>query len=507
MAQKSLNASKWKIPQINLSLDYHVIVIGAGIAGLTAAALLAKCGYRPLVIEQHNLVGGYCSSWKRHITHNQKHISFTFDAGVQDISGLGERSPLNNLFNKLGIKNTIEWKNVEHGYWSKNKTIHAGSNYKTYINNLSKAFPKEAASIQIFFAEIYKVYQELYADIEKTGGIPIPPTDTEDLLMWPEQHPHAAKWINQPFKSMLDSFIKDDQLKKILTTLSEYITDEPETLTVKDMVPLYGYYFNGGFYPKGGAQELSNTLAKTIKEHGGKILLKTEVENILAPQGKVTGVKTIAGDVFHVPIVLANGDIVKTLTELVPKASLSSKYTEKIRGMKRGPTALLISLGLKTVPKLPARVFIEDFGIGNPAVIDDSIASKGYAPMTILYLLPEKDAAQWIANAPNYEDKKNNAYEIIIRTIERTIWPEIRANIIFKEIATPETFKRYAGTLHGNIYGTARNEVRPHIKSPIEGLFLIGAGTQAGAGIEAVVVSGTHAANLIIQGQKFIQEV
>jgi len=481
-------------------LNQQIIIIGAGIGGLSAAALLAKHGFKPIIIEQHNIVGGYCSSWKRTIRHNNKKITFTFDAGVQDISGLGSNGPLNNLLNKLNIKDSIEWKRVKHGYWCKNEIIHAGSNYKTYIKNLSKRFPKEASSIQAFFDKMNLIYHELYYDVKKTGGIPIPPTNTKDLLMWPEQHPHAAKWINQPFKSILDSYLKDNELKDILTTLSEYITNEPETVSVKDMAPLFGYYFDGGFYPKGGAQKLSNVLAKTIKKYGGKIFLKTKVEEIILEKGKVTGIKTNTGDIFYAPIVIANCDIVKTLTKIIPTAKLPQTYTNKVKNMKRGPTAFLISLGLKTIPKnLPARIFTKDFGVGNPAVIDDSIATKNYAPLTILYLLPEKEANLWNPDNKNYKEKKEVIYNKIINNIEKTIWPEIRENIIFKEIATPSTFKKYTGAIHGNIYGATRKGWKPNTKSPIDGLFLVGAGTQTGAGIEAVVVSGTHAANLIIK--------
>ncbi|HBM90710.1 MAG TPA: hypothetical protein DD400_02370, partial [Rhodospirillaceae bacterium] len=291
----------------------------------------------------------------------------------------------------------------------------------------------------------------------------------------------------------------------LLSTLSEYITDTPQNLLVEDMAPLFGYYFDGGYYPIGGAQCLANLLAKKIIENGGDIRLNTKAEKILLEDGRVTGVLSSEGTSYFAPLVISNGDVVSTLLELVGKEHLPSHYAQKIINLNRGPSAILLSLGLtKTLP-LPARVFIHqnhlEFGIGNPSVIDSSLAPLGHSAVTILCLLSESASKDWHNCGEAYTQQKEAFAEKLLCAVEDSVIPDIRQHIVYKEMATPKTFLSFTKAKNGNIYGAARNAWRPELKSPISGLILVGAGTKTGAGIEAVVVSGTHAADLISQGQ------
>ncbi len=85
--------------------EYDVAIVGAGVGGLSCGALLAKRGLKVLVVEQHYLAGGYCTSFPR-----KGHS--TFDAGVHDISGLGPKGPVRFLLRELGIEKTLEFKRM-----------------------------------------------------------------------------------------------------------------------------------------------------------------------------------------------------------------------------------------------------------------------------------------------------------------------------------------------------------------------------------------------------------
>ena len=81
-----------------------------------------------------------------------------------------------------------------------------------------------------------------------------------------------------------------------------------------------------------------------------------------------------------------------------------------------------------------------------------------------------------------------------------TVIPHLRQHILYRQTASPKTFSRYARTRNGNIYGAARGQWCPAVKSPVPGLLLVGGGCQDGPGIEAVVLSGMRAASLLSGG-------
>ena len=494
----------WGIPALGAwprdDMCHHVIVVGAGIGGLSAAALLATRGLKVLVVEAHDRPGGYCSSWRRTLRRDDQVMNFVFDAGVQDISGLGPGGPLRILLDQLGAQGRLDWRRVRHLYVQDGLRLDVPATAAALAAHLSDLFPGEASGIAAFFAEIETVYDDLYADIELTGGVPMPQTTPDARLSWPVRHPIGWKWLHRPFHELLDQFLIDDRLKRLLTTLSDYVTEMPERLLVREMAPLFGYYFNGGYYPAGGSQRLADVLHTVIEANRGLVLLRTRVAGILTDSGRIAGVTTANGAVHRAPLVIANGDVVTALTELLGGADLPSRYAARVRTLRRGPSAVLVSLALDTLPDLPARVIVHErgvtVGIGNPSTIDSSLAPPDHAAVTLLGLLSEADGATWGVDTPDYEDRKRR-HAAQLMDIAETVIPGLHQRCLYRQVATPTTFARYASTRNGNIYGAARGQWCPAIKSPVPGLLLVGAGGPNGAGIEAVVVSGMTAANLI----------
>ncbi len=480
----------------------QVVIIGAGIGGLTAGALLAQRGLDVLVLEAHSQPGGACTSWRRRVIRDGRVLTYVFDAGVQDISGVVNRGPLCQLFRSLDAETRLRWLRVRHHYVRDGLHLTVPENAASWVHSLGTAFPRDRAGIVAFFAEMEAIYRELYLDIEHTGGVPVAPADAEGRVRWAERRPHAGRWLHRPFAELLDHHLSEPRLKALLTTLSDYLTDEPSRLSVGDMAPLYGYYFDGGYYPAGGAQRLPDTLTEIITEHGGQVRLRSPVTRIVIENGRVAGVETACGRRVPASVVIAGSDVRTILETMVGRTVLPRRYAARLRALARGPSALLVSLGLDRMPELPARVFIRhdglDFGIGNPSVIDPSLAPEGHAAMTLVCLRPEAEAAAWTRGTPDYPARKAVFANRLIAAVEATVWPGMSRHIQFREEASPASFARYLRTEGGAIYGAARGQWLPGVRSPIPGLLLVGGGTGTGPGIEAVVVSGTIAANLVL---------
>lgn len=479
---------------------YHVIIIGAGIAGLTTATLLAARGLHVLLIEAHRTVGGNCVSWPRMVPVAGKRGRFLFDSGVQDISGLGARGPVRNLLRQLGAEDRLQWHRVRHQYWRDGSLLEGALHSADFIQNLCNRYPQDACGIRAFFDEMFAVYHDMYANVERTGGVPAIPTPGE-MLVWPECHPHAFRWMARPLDELLSAYLGNGKAADCLRTVSEYITEDPHLLSVGDMAPLFGYYLDGGYYPGGGAQSLPDLLSNIFQEHGGTLSCRTLAERILYTNGQACGVETMAGQRFYAPLIISNADAVATLTHMSDASRLPDTYAERITTLKRGPSAMLVSLALDTKLPLAARIFVQQdglhFGIGNPSVLDETLAPPGCSAVTLLCLLSETEAQGWLKRDEGYAARKQAFTDRLIDAVAHSVFADIRRHILYCETATPATFTRYTGALGGNIYGAARGNWAPAPITPVPGLMLIGAGTETGAGIEAVTVCGTRAADLI----------
>ena len=392
---------KWPAPKFNsrptTENEHDVIVIGSGIGGLSAAALLAKRGLKVAVFEQHYLPGGYCTSWERRVRpprstpDSKERWTYVFDAGVHDVSGLSERGGIRSLLRMLDIENAIEWKLNEQEYFIGETHFKVPHDANEFIGQLGEHFPSEAENIRNFFNEMQLILREMYADLEKTGGAPRGPDTIEDLLAYPKTHPHAYQWMDKPFVEMLDEFFSDPRVKDLLAALTGYLSDDPKSLTVGSMAPILGYYFNGGYYPVGGSQALPNALVEVIEKHNGKVFLRTPVQRILVEKDRAVGIELKNGQIHHAKAILSNADTDKTFLELVGRDYLPSDFAKHIKSLKPSTSAFIVFLGLDIVPDIAPITILDDIGINIPSKLDFHLAPAGHASVTLLKLLPETD--------------------------------------------------------------------------------------------------------------------
>jgi enediyne polyketide synthase len=474
-------------PRTRTKIDnkYDVIVVGAGIGGLTAASLLTKHGVKVAVVEQHNKPGGFCTSWARQVNFKDRTFRYVFDAGVHDVFGLGPKGHVRKLLKDLDIEERTNWRRVDHQYIFPDLQIKVPRGIDEYIELLCNTFPKEREGITAFFQEIRLCFAELYGQTSAKTRI--------------------SRWIDIPFHQMVETFICDQRLKELLSILHLYVTNDITKVKSSTMIPVFGYYYEGGYYPVGGSQAFSNLLASVIQENGGNIFLGNEVSRIVIEKNNITGIILADGRKLHSEIVISNADLRRTFFDLIDHRHLPTHYFDRIKNLKSSNSAFLVSVGVDFIPDVASLTVVieeeEHVGILIPSKIDPSLAPKGHASITLLRQIPYEQAITWKRNETGYTTRKKKFGNKLIRLAEKAI-PDLSKHIIYRQEASPATFARYAWTTDGTIFGTSIDAWKPSTKTPVQGLYLTGASISARPGLDDAVNAGMLASNAILRQKK-----
>ena len=488
-----------------------VAIVGAGIGGLTAAALLADSGLKVAVYEAHVVPGGFCHTFQRKARRDGRPCVYRFDAGPHDFSGVHPGGPVNAILTRLGVADRLGWRRLDHSYRFVDRIIDPPRDGRAYAAELGRQFPADAVGLSALFEEIKAIYDGMHATGADNGGIPGLPHSADALLAFARRHPLAVEWMDRPFDELVARHVSDPEAKRALNALTGYVSDGSERLTCAQMIPLFGYYFDGGYYPAGGSQRFAEVLVEAIEARGGTVKLKTRVECILVADGRAVGVALADGKRVKARAVVSNADIRRTFLELVDRDALPARFAERLAAAAPGPSAFMVHLGVDYVPDCRPALHLVDQRIGVEVLtkVDPSAAPAGHSTVGIIKLTTNDEARGWfpatggddwkaLRRSPEYEAEKRALADSMIASAE-TALPGLAAHIVHRSEASPITYARYDLVSDGAIYGIARSGRLRGAKSPIRNLVVAGAATH-GPGVEAVVISGALAAEALVPG-------
>ncbi|MGD0187859.1 MAG: NAD(P)/FAD-dependent oxidoreductase [Roseiarcus sp.] len=491
---------------------FDVAVVGAGIGGLTAASLLADAGLKVAVFDAHVVAGGYCHTFLRKVRYNGQACLYRFDAGPHDFSGLSPGGALSSTLQRLGVAESLDWRRLDHSYRLPGVAVDVPRDWREYVALLGRRFPADAAGFETLFAEIRAIFDGMQATGRDRGGIPGRPRDIDALLAFPREHPLAVRWMDRPFDELLAQHIRAPEARSVIRALTGYISDGRESLTCAQMVPLFGYYFHGGYYPVGGSGRLADALAEAIEARGGVVRLKTRVDRILVEQGRAAGLQLADGTRVAARAVVANADLKRTFLELVDPERLPKDFVARVDAAEPAPSAFMVHLGVDYVPEGRPAIHVHgenSVGIEVLSHVDPSAAPAGHSTIGLIKLLTHEEAREWFPaeggddwkawrSSSEYERRKRALGDSLVAAAEAAL-PGLGDHIVYRSEASPVTYARYDLASAGSIYGVAGSGRLRGAKSPIPGLVVAGAATH-GPGVEAVVISGACAAEALVPG-------
>jgi phytoene dehydrogenase-like protein len=468
-------------------MKYDIIIIGAGLGGLTAGAKLAREGKKVLIIEQHNKPGGCATTFKRG--------DFTLEVGLHEMDGPSPGDLKSRVFDELDVFGNIEFIRVPEFYRfvSNHHNITIPHDPAEAMKVLEKEFPDEIDGIKAY-------YEQILNPKRKTSGV--------------------GSEKGKSLGEFLDSIIHNEDLKLVLLGNLGYFHDDPYSISLTYYSIAEGSYYKGGAsYIKGGSQKLSDHLAEYIRNHNGDVLLNHLVTGIVSEGTRLKGVTYKNKMNSSSEIIAAYADEIIANAAMPNVAGLleeesGSKIKNEISAQRPGASLLTIYFGfkssLKTVGNNHYSTFVFDASVKTQAdivknnkadfrsrsftfvdygQIDSGLAPEGKSVGAICCIDYLKD---WeLLSRDEYNKKKEETAKIFIERLKNLI-PGIASEIEYYEVGTPATIKRYTLNPGGAVYGFAQIPDKPaiNITGIFDNLHFASAWGRIGGGFSGVICGG-----------------
>lgn len=496
-------------------MKYNTIIIGGGLAGLTAGATLSKFGKKVLLLEQHYKPGGCATTFKRG--------DFIIEVGLHEMSGLAEGGNIRNIFKMLEVDKNVEFLQVPefYGVLSDKEDFVFPHGYEAATRALLNKYPDEEKGINRFMKLIAGIRKEAH-------GLPRNPLVRKLIYpLMPLLYPNLVTATRHSIGSWLDKHIKSEDLKLDLTAHVAYWGDDPYTLSMFYFgLPFAGFIESGGHFIKGGSQKLSDHLAAFIEKKGGTVLLGKKVEKIITENGRAKGVTF--RDSFNKnedPITIACDNVVANCAIPMVPSLLDEPFAGTLKemiGSHPDSTSLLCmyfgfnqkvnQFGVKYYSNFIKGEDVETLRDVHPnqlgdwekrsfIFVDYEKVDAGLAPAdkaagvicAVDYLKYWEDLSD-----EEYKAKKEEVARILLRRLEEK-FPGILETIEYYEVSTPKTIKRYTANPSGAVYGfaqtlelTASKRFRNNFLIP--NLYFASAWAFPGGGFEGSITAGFLAA-------------
>lgn len=454
-------------------MDFDDLVIGAGMAGLAVASLLAKRGRRVVVLEAHDVPGGYA--------HTFTMKDFRFCAQVHYVFGCGEGETVDRLLERIGEKSAVPFVRLDpEGF---DHVVVAGDRVRI-PNGLAKLrerllrrYPGSRAPILGYFDAVTAVGEELDRsdDLPKT----LSPLAVARSA-W--RFRHLLRYMRSTLDDVYDAVKMPPHLRALLAGQSGDYLLPPRDVSFLLHVALVCGYDRGAYYPKNHYVSLVDAIVRSIASRPGcAVLLEHEVERIHAERGRVVGVTTKNGARFTASRYVSNADPRRT-AELVGREHLERDGARLRYEYSCGTVTMYLAVrdldlrdhgfGSFNVWHYPhddinrmyddqlKRHVLDDpwLFMSTPTLHSDA---PGLCPPghQILEVATCADHAYFAdlrrRDRRAYNAEKKRIKERLLDVIEARYVPRLRDHLAMQIVGTPVTNERFCRAPAGNAYGAA----------------------------------------------------
>lgn len=485
-----------------------VIIVGAGLGGLSAAVTLAHAGFKVHLIEKNSHFGGKLMPVKLGSHH--------FDFGPNTIT---MPQVFQNIIEQTGESaadyfELLPVKMHTRNHFPDGTQIDFSSDASEMIRQLQSFSKKDADRYPDFITEVSRLYdmseRYFFPSIFQSWTDYLSPSLGKSLLkVRPLENMHhffSRYFTNPHFIQALDRY-------------ATYIGSSPFKAPATFSMIAYLELVQGVFYAKGGNFTIADGFAAVAEKQGAVLRKNTEVSRILIKDKKAMGVELADGSKLEADLVILNGDLLSAYPKLVSEEHRPSFKNAKISRFEPSISAFVITAALnKRLDGLKhhnvffsgdyAKEFRELFGqkaySEEPTIY---ISNSSYTDQTIS---PDGDNLFILVNAPALdEDGKlqidSERYKEKIYDCLEHYGIDVRSSLIDDKIFTSSYIQKKFGAYQGALYGPSSHRkkdafLRPsNASSDIKDLYFIGGSTHPGGGSPMVTMSGQNLAKRIIK--------
>ena len=524
-------------------MEYDAIVVGGGVAGLTAAAYLSKAGLSVLLCEKEEVCGGLVNNFKRD--------GFVYDGGIRALENSGVLFP---MLRQLGISIDFVPNRISMGIEDKVINLISEESIVPYQELLETCYPDSRDEISKIIDQIklivkymevqYGIDNPLFLDMKENKEYMM-----REILPWMFKYAVTAPKImklNAPVVAFLQRYTQNQSL---LDIISQHFFKETPAFFAMSYLKLYLDYH----YPRGGTGKLASSLVNFIHEHHGEIRNNTEIVEVDAAGKKL---KDSEGITYHYRRLIWAADM-QLLYRLLDSETLRDEKTRQaiaerreLIAKKTGNDSLFtIFLGVNLgkdyfsnkctehffytpsrtgqsaagpVPFGQDRAAIEKwldaffqlttYEISIPVLRDSNMAPEGKTGL-IVSVLFEYNLTRQVEEQGWYEDFKAYCEQAIIRVLDEAVFPGLKDSIQHVFSSTPLTLAKLTGNHEGAITGWSfTNQPVPAesrlprimnaVKTPIPGVYQAGQWTYSPSGLPIALLTGKIAADQAIKDIK-----
>lgn len=487
--------------------DKSILIIGAGVAGLSAGCYARMNGYETTIFELHDLPGGLCTAWDRK--------EYTFDGCLHYLFGTGQGQAFNPMWQELGALDGVQVYNHDelmHVVGPQGERLVVYADPDRLEDHMCALSPEDAELVRDLCAGVRQFLDFDLSILQQQPKALMTPQDWAKFgrRMMPYVTP-LMKWGMLSAQDFGRKF-KSPFLRRAVPLMFAW----PDAPVMVGMQLLASLHTGNAGFPAGGSLAFARNLERRYLELGGRLLYKSQVEKILVEDGRAVGVRLYNDEIHHGDVVISAADGRGTLFDMLGEEYVPKSVARQYDGRLPIHTMLQISLGinrdLSAEPHWTHYLLPEPVTIGGQAheymsvkhyCFDPSMAPAGKS--SVVVMLPSPYAYwQRIYGRRLYDTEQIQVEELVIEQLER-IYPGITAQVEVTDVATPLSYERYTGNWQGSSCGwlLTKDTMLMMIQGvdktlpEVEDFYLAGQWVEPGGSVPVVAASGKNAVQVI----------